>query len=126
MKRKSTEPEFNFADFEDELLTRPTDLWLRHLLIDPRMVADFDHFLCQQIARVQAHAINLRGLTKAEDLTMLQGGSRVLATIRKFVRDSLKQSSEIGSGRDGSRNGAGEGDAGRSERAGQDPGTNRG
>ena len=124
MKKKLAEPEFNFADFEDELLARPTDLWLRHLLIDPRMVADFDHFLCQQIARVQAHAINLRGPTKAEDLTMLQGGSRVLATIRKFVRDSLKQSSET-SGRVGSQSN-GVGDAGRSERSGQDPGTNRG
>ena len=111
--------EFNFERFVEDLRFPPTDLWLRYLCVNQQMIGDFEKYLDVNILRAQAHAINLRGPEMTEDLLRLQGGVRVLATVRQFVQSFLKQHSE--SGRVGSRNGTEESDAGRSEQSRQNP-----
>ena len=106
---------FNFEEFEKDLNKPPTNLWLRHLCLDESVVNDFCKYLNHSIARAQAHAVNLRGPEMTEDLLRLQGGIRVLATVRMFVTSFLKERA-VESGRTG-QDGQGMVDAGRSKRA---------
>lgn len=103
--------DFNFQEFESKLHSPPTNLWVRHLAVNDQMLADFTEYLNHQIARAASLALNLRGPEMHDDLLRLQGGSRVLAEIRRFVTGFLKeQSGRTGSGR-------GEDDAGTREDA---------
>jgi hypothetical protein len=104
--------DFSFEQFEEDLKHPPTDLWLRHLATSEQMVNDFQRYLGLQIARAQAHAVNLKGPELKDDLLRLQGGIRAIATIRYFVSSFLKQT--IDSGRVVA--GLGGVDAGRPER----------
>ena len=109
--------DFSFEDFIEELKHPPSDLWLRHLAADASMVGDFQRYLGREIARAQAHAVNLKGPEMKDDLLRLQGGIRAIATLRYFVSNFLKQQSEaVGSGRDAV--GMGGVDGRRSERTG--------
>lgn len=120
MKKKTgrvaaTPIEFDYEQFLDDVKNPATDLWIKYLLLDPRMLADFQRFLNLMIGRAQAHAMNLKGPEAADDLLRLQGGVRVLATMREFSVSILKQSIENSSGRVGSQShGTGGSDAGRS------------
>ena len=88
--------DFSFEQFEEDLKHPATDLWLRYLVADPSMAADFQRYLGLQIARAQAHAVNLRGPEMKEDLLRLQGGIRAIATVRMFVSNFVKQQSDSG------------------------------
>ena len=112
--------DFNFEQFEEDLKHPATDLWLRHLAADLSMIADFQRYLGLQIARAQAHAVNLKGPEMKDDLLRLQGGIRAIASIRLFVSNFVKQQSATvaaGRGRAG-LGGMGEADARRLEHAG--------
>jgi len=86
--------EFDYEQFLEDVKSPPTDLWLRHLATDQRMLADFQRYLNLQIGRAEAHAMQLKGPEMSDDLLRLQGGARCLATIRLFVASFLKNQSE--------------------------------
>lgn len=94
MKKKAgrVEPvEFSYEQFLEDVKHPPTDLWLRHLANDQRMIGDFSRYLNLQIGRAQAHSMQLKGDEMRDDLLRLQGGARALATIRLFVTSYLKE-----------------------------------
>ena len=86
--------EFDYEQFLEDVKSPPTDLWLRHLATDQRMVADFSRYLNLQIGRAEAHAMHLKGPEMGNDLLRLQGGARALATIRLFVESFLKNQAD--------------------------------
>lgn len=88
--------DFSFEDFTEDLKVPPTDLWLRYLVADGSMLADFQRYLNRMIAQAQTHVVNLRGPEMKDDLLRLQGGIRAIATIRLFVSNFLKQQSDSG------------------------------
>ncbi len=92
MKKRAEESEFE--KFEIDITQPPSDLWLRHLAVDLRMLGDYQNYLNVMILRAQAHAINLSGPNMHDDLLRLQGGVRVLATQKRFLTEYVKALSE--------------------------------
>ncbi len=93
----------DFNQFEEDLRSPQTDLWLRHLAADGRMLTDFQKYLNVMIARAAALGMDLRGPERYNEFLMLQGGCRALASIRLFVSNFLKQSSEKQTERNGNK-----------------------
>jgi len=88
--------ESEFEQFETNLREPASDLWIRHLASNGAMLGDFLHYLEVMTLRAQAHAVNLHGPELGNDLLRIQGGVRVLASIKLFVQSFIKAQSDSG------------------------------